>query len=190
MHKFTRLQATNSFQYPITSNIQTLSSKDVERGNDPYGILFVPALSSDDCKQSERQYVPSNATRLDNLPSGTDYALIAFAPWYSPDCMKQYFQAARTSPVKAFFVYQPGTSNSMPPVMNDPSWYLGDGGSWKVDNKFPTYAIASVSGGIIAQQLGLYSGNITDVPHGQELASEFPPTDYVRLWATVNTGRC
>lgn len=147
----------------------------------------MPALSSDECKEAERAYVPSNVTRLAQLPPETDYALIAYAPWFNATCMTQYFQSARASPVKAFLVYQPGTTNEMPPVMNDPSWYLGDGGSWKMDNKFPTYALSSSSGSIITEQLSLYSGNITDVPNGHDLAEQYPPTDYVRLWATVTT---
>lgn len=177
-----------SFQYPITNNIQTLSTKNVERGNDPYGILFVPELETDGCKKSEEEYVPANATRLRNLPQGTNYALIAIAPWFEPTCMHEYFKSVRAAPVKALLVYQPGTSAAMPPPMNDASWGLGDGGGWKSSNNFPTYAIMSVSGSIITKQLSLYSGNITDAPNGHELSSMFSPTDYVRLWATVNTG--
>jgi hypothetical protein len=186
---FDRLQSNVSFQYPITSNIQTLSTKNVERGNDPYGILFVPNLQSDLCKKNEGQHVPANATRHSNLPRDTEYALIALAPWFSVDCMLEYFAAARDEPaVKAFLVYQPGTSDAMPPIMNDPSWGLGDGGSWKSANSFPTYAISSVAGAKVVVELSRYSGNITDAPHGHELASMFSPTDYVRLWSTVDTG--
>lgn len=133
--------------------------------------------------------MPANTTRLSNLPRNTEYALIAFAPWFSVDCMLEYFAAARTHPaVKAFLVYQPGIGNDMPPIMNDLSWGLGDGGSWKSANNFPTYALSSASGGIIVDELSQYSGNITDAPNGHELVSMFSPTDYVRLWATVNTG--
>jgi hypothetical protein len=186
---FDRLQSNISFQYPITSNIQTLSTKNVEKGSDPYGILFVPDLRSDLCKKNEGQHVPANATRQSNLPGETEYALIAFAPWFSVDCTLEYFEAARKEPaVKAFLVYQPGTNNDMPPIMNDPSWGLGDGGSWKSANNFPTYALASITGSIIVDQLSKYSGNITDAPNGHELASIYNPTDYVRLWSTVNTG--
>ena len=180
-------QLNDSFQYPLTTNIQTLSTKNVERGNDPYGILYVPDLQSDDCKNSEAQYIAKNATRLRNLPQGANYALVAFAPWYSPTCMHEYFSSARKAPTKALVVYQPGTSAAMPPPMSDASWGLGDGGSWKSSNNFPTYAIMSASGGIIAQQLSLYSGNLTDVPYGHDLSAIFSPTDYVRLWATVST---
>jgi hypothetical protein len=133
--------------------------------------------------------VPANATRQSNLPRNTEYALIALAPWFSVDCMLEYFAAARKDPaVKAFLVYQPGISDAMPPIMNDPSWGLGDGGSWKSLNNFPTYALSSFTGGVIVDKLSKYSGNITDAPHGHELASMYSPTDYVRLWSTVNTG--
>ncbi|KAF2189177.1 hypothetical protein K469DRAFT_626053 [Zopfia rhizophila CBS 207.26] len=186
--RFETLAANISFQYPITSNIQTLSSKSVEKGNDPYGILFVPDLQSDGCKNSEKDHVPENATRLSNLPRDADYSLVAFAPWFAPLCMQEYLDAARRSPVKAFLVYQPGQSATMPPPMNDPSWGLEDGGSWKAANRFPVYALASISGGIIMDQLSKYSGNITDAPHGHDLASIYDLTSYVRLWATINTG--
>jgi hypothetical protein len=75
----------------------------------------------------------------------------------------------------------------MPPPMSDPSWGLDDGGSWKTANNFPTYAIMSASGSIVMHQLSLYSGNISDVPHGHDLISDFSPTSYVRLFANVNT---
>ena len=37
-------------------------------------------------------------------------------------------------------------------------------------------------------QLTLYSGNVTSVPHGHDLASMYSPTDYIRLWTTIGTG--
>ncbi|KAF2662365.1 hypothetical protein K491DRAFT_700193 [Lophiostoma macrostomum CBS 122681] len=183
------LGADISFQYPIQYNIQTLSSKDVEHGDDPFGLLFVPALQSDACKKAEAAFVPANATRIQNIPrNGDSYALIGFAPWFSPPCMLEYFQSVRKSDVKAVIVYQPGNSTDMPPIMNDASWGLGDGGTWKVDNDFPTYAIMAASGGIIMEELSLYSGNITDVPQSDDLLDiGLEPTDYVRLYATVAT---
>ncbi|KAF2470953.1 uncharacterized protein BDR25DRAFT_28479 [Lindgomyces ingoldianus] len=185
--KFVTLGTNISFQYPITSNIQTLSSKAVQSGNDPYGILYLPDLQSDGCKQSEENLVPKNATRLRNLPQGTDYSLVALAPWFAPNCVLEYFEAARAAPVKAFLVYQLDQGNAMPPLMNDPSWGLDDGGRWKSANHFPVYALSSISGSIVMDQLSKYSGNLTDAPHGHDLASLFRPTDYVRLWATINT---
>ncbi|KAF2638442.1 hypothetical protein P280DRAFT_471531 [Massarina eburnea CBS 473.64] len=188
---FSTLPLNESFQYPIRSNIQTLTSKKVERGNDPYGLLFVPDLSSDACREEESAHISSNVTRLVDLPSAaTEYALIAFAPWFNASCMTQYFEAARRSHLKAFVVYQPGDSNDMPPVMNDASWLLNDGGSWMTANQFPTYALSSSAGSVVAQQLSVYSGNITSLQGGDSILRSDPSfraTDYVRLWATVNT---
>jgi hypothetical protein len=185
-NKFNTLNESVSFTYHVPDNIRTLSTKGVD-GTDPYGILYVPNLSSDDCKSQEQQHVPANATRLANLPSGKNYALIAVAPWFSAQCMLEYFAAAREAPTKGIYVYQLGQGNDEPPVLNDPSWSLNDGGSWQRANTFPTYALSTMTGGIIMDQLALYSGNLTTVPHGDELAQELDKTDYVRLWSTVGT---
>lgn len=185
-NKFSTLNSSISFQYRIYDNIQTLSTKGVD-GSDPYGILYVPDVTSDACKQQEKDYVPTNATRVANLPDGKNYALIAVAPWFSPQCMLEYFAAARQQPTKGVLVWQPGTGNNQPPVLNDPSWSLQDGGGWQKANTFPTYALTDTTGGIIMDQLSKYSGNLTTVPNGDELAQSLDTTDYVRLWATVST---
>jgi hypothetical protein len=124
---------------------------------------------------------------LANLPGGKNYALIAVAPWFSPQCMLEYFAAARRAPTKGIFVYQPGQDNSRPPVLNDASWNLQDGGRWQSDNSFPTYAVSSMTGNIVMDALANYSGNMTSVPNGNQLATEFDSSDYVRLWGTVDT---
>lgn len=72
-------------------------------------------------------------------------------------------------------------------MLNNPAWDLQDGGMWQQDNTFPTYALSSTSGNIIMDQLNLYSGNLSTVPNGEDLATIFPSTDYIRLWATVST---
>ncbi|KAH7079940.1 hypothetical protein BKA63DRAFT_230966 [Paraphoma chrysanthemicola] len=186
-NKFVTLNDSISFQYRILGNIQTLSTKGVDAGTDPYGILYVPDLHSDGCKSQEQNYVDGNVTRLANLPPGKNYALIAIAPWYSPQCMIEYFTSARTAPTKGIFVFQPGQGNAKPPVLNDASWNLQDGGSWQSANTFPTYALSSTSGGVIVDAMKDYSGNLTNVPFGPQLAEVFDRTDYVRLWATVDT---
>jgi len=184
--EFDTLNSSVSFAYRIDGNFQTLSTKGVGR-SDPYGILYVPDLSSDGCKSEEQKHVAANATRLANLPQDKDYALIAIAPWFSAQCTLEYFAAARKEPTKGIFVYQPGRGNDQPPVLNDPSWSLNDGGSWQSANTFPTYALSSMTGDIIMNQLTLYSGNVSSVPHGDDLAQELDPSDYVRLWASVAT---
>ncbi|KAF2450602.1 hypothetical protein P171DRAFT_142759 [Karstenula rhodostoma CBS 690.94] len=182
---FDRLASNESFEFPV-QNIQTLSSKGVERGDDPYGLLYIPALQTDECRDAEKDYVPKNATRLDNLPHDVQYALIAVAPWFSSTCMKEYFATARNEPVKAFIVYQPDPeSTATPPETNDKAWAMNDGGSWQYSNQFPTYAVPGASGYLIASQMSNYSGNISTVPHGDSLKQLYPETDYVRLWAKV-----
>lgn len=129
-----------------------------------------------------------NATRLANLPTGQEYAMIAVVPWFSGQCMLEYFAAARRASTRSIFVYQPGQGNARPPVLNDASWNLQDGGRWQSVNTFPTYALSSTTGSIIMNQMGLYSGNLTSVPNGEELATTFDRRDYIRLWAQVATG--
>ncbi|KAF1926197.1 uncharacterized protein M421DRAFT_422874 [Didymella exigua CBS 183.55] len=187
-NQFNTLNESISFQYRGVTNIQTLSTKGAASGSDPYGILYVPDVFTEACKRNESQYVPANASRIANLPSDRNYALIAFAPWYSAQCTIEYFTAARTlSATKAFLTYLPGNSNAQPPVLNNPAWDLQDGGSWQQGNTFPTYALSSMSGNNIMDQLNQYSGNISTVPNGDDLSKIFDSTSYVRLWATVST---
>lgn len=96
--------------------------------------------------------------------------------------------AARAAPTKAFLVFLPNNDTTVPPLANDPTWGLGDGGSWKSTSHFPVYALPGADGDVILKELGLYSGNVTTVPHGHDLASMYPPTDYIRLWTTIDTG--
>jgi len=44
-----------------------------------------------------------------------------------------------------------------------------------------------MTGGVIMEQLALYSGNLSSVPNGGELAKEFDDRDYVRLQAAIAT---
>lgn len=46
-----------------------------------------------------------------------------------------------------------------------------------------------MTGDTIMRQLGLYSGNLSTIPNGEQLATRFDDSDYVRLWATVSTGK-
>lgn len=75
-----------------------------------------------------------------------------------------------------------------PPSANDVSWSLGDGGGWKRDNMYPVYVIPGATGNDLMTATSQYSGDIEDVPHGQELLSTYDPGDYVRLFVDINTG--
>jgi hypothetical protein len=59
-----------------------------------------------------------------------------------------------------------------------------------VGSQLTTYALSPMTGSNIMKQLNLYSGNLSSVPHGDVLSQQYDSTDYVRLWATISTGRC
>ena len=105
------------------------------------------------------QYVPSNVTRIRDLPT-KEYLYLALAPWFSAACTKSYLAAARAvQGLDGLMFYIPNSSTSTPPPIADGIWNLNDGGRWKSENKYPVYAIPGVDGAIIMQQLAQYSGN-------------------------------
>jgi len=90
--------------------------------------------------------------------------------------------------VTAFLFYVPDGGNSTPPLANDKTWDLDDGGRWKSQNKFPVYALPGVEGATIMQQLAIYSGNTSDPTNLDILAGmQFDPTDYVRVYTSFGT---
>lgn len=116
-------------------------------------------------------------------------SLIAIAPWISADCTAAYFESARgDANVRAFVLYLIDNGTAIPPLANSAVWSLKDGGRWKSTNKYPVYAIPSLSGQAIMKRLADYSGNVTAVPNGHELANQYPPSDYIRLAAEIDIG--
>lgn len=132
------------------------------------------------------QYVPSNVTRIGDLPV-EQYLYLGFAPWFSAACTDSYLTAARGVPgLDGLIFYIPNNSTDTPPPVSDGTWDLKDGGQWKSKNKYPVYAVPGVDGAIIMQQLAQYSGN-TSSPEAQNILAQeqLDPTDYVRLYTTV-----
>ena len=128
-------------------------------------------------------------TRKANFPDYQDAVpLVTVAPWVSVNCTQSYLTAGRRDGVRAAIFYQPGNSSAAPPPPTDPSWSLDDGGEWKETNQYPVYAIPSVMGGIVMQELGLYSGNMTDVPYGEDLVDMYDPRDFARLYTDITIG--
>ena len=179
-----RIDAAQSFEFP-SDNIQTLSTNTVNAGSQIEGLLFVPELPPNHpCLNTSNALIPKNVTRLHNLPS-VEYQYIAFAPWISPECTQAYLAAVPGRLARAFLFYLSSTnSTDLPPEPSDPTWNLGDGGSWKKSNKFPVYAIPGPNGNIVMQQLAQYSGRISDMQNGDRLAQQLNPADYVRLYAS------
>ena len=176
-------QASLSFSFSEDGNIRTLSTTDESTGSEIGGLLYTPVPSTTLCPQWPL-YVPKNATQV-VLPRAT-FGFIALAPWISPNCTLAYLAAVQQDPIRSFIFYLPGNNTDIPPLANDPTWALGDGGKWKLTNKFPVYAIPSRSGNQIMSQLSLYTGNLTNVPNGHELANLYSPSDYIRLAVQID----
>ncbi|EME46451.1 hypothetical protein DOTSEDRAFT_70447 [Dothistroma septosporum NZE10] len=184
-----QVNASISFEHVTSFVIRTLASNGANSGDDVTGLLYVPDLPANDpCINTTAPYVPQNATRQANLPM-TDYDLIAIAPWVTPACSLKYMAAARQDPVRGFLFFLPGNNDTqIPPDPKDPVWDAGDNGQWKSSNGFPVYAIPGYDGNLYMQASANYSGNMTQVPNGDDLAKMFFPEDYVRLFTRIDTG--
>jgi hypothetical protein len=97
--------------------------------------------------------------------------------------------AARLDPCRALIVYLPDNNTTQPPPSTSEVWDLNDRGAWKTNFEHPVYAIPGSVGNRLMHELGLYSGNMTNVPFGHDI-SELPntdPRDYVRLYTHLTT---
>ncbi|KAL6713823.1 hypothetical protein ACLMJK_008317 [Lecanora helva] len=184
----TRLNGNGSFELYDDDRVRTLSTNTVSDGADIEGLLYVPDLDLfDPCVNISQNYIPNNVTRKADFPDQQN-PLIAFAPWISASCTKSYLAAATAGHVQAFITYLPDNATIDPPLANDESWNLHDGGQWKAQNKFPVYAIPGAEGASVMQQLALYSGNTSNARIAEMLNEErLTPLDYVRLYATFGT---
>ncbi|KAL8631260.1 hypothetical protein Q9189_003024 [Teloschistes chrysophthalmus] len=183
-------RANISFTYEnlIQDNIRVLSPN-ANANSDIEGLLFVPEYpEGSPCINQTSQYIPQNATRIGDLP-GVEEMFMAIAPWTpqatSPDCVLSLFEAVRNS-VKGFIFYLPESPAGAPPPISDPVWGLDDGGSWKAKYKFPVYAIPGPDGQSIMDQLGQYSGMVTDVPNSTAIINQYHSGHNAKMYAIVN----
>lgn len=181
--------ATLAYDYLTSFDIRTLSTVGASGSSDVRGLLYTPDLPpTDSCNNQSAAYIPQNVTRIADLPKS--YDLVALVPWVSGQCTLNYMQAARRDPCKGFLVFIPGNSTSTPPGADAPIWDFGSD-DWQGENGFPVYAIPADSGSTLLMHSALYSGNMTEVPHGEELAQSSGDSNaYVRLLADIDTGMC
>ncbi|KAF2148474.1 hypothetical protein K461DRAFT_262655 [Myriangium duriaei CBS 260.36] len=182
-------QVNSSISYSslIDTGITTLSTNLNSLGNspNPAGFVYVPTLiPSDPCINESAPYIPANVTRISNIPGS--HSLIALAPWLSPSCVQSYLGMGRHDAVKTFIFFLPNRTAAAPPTVNDPAWSLGDGGHWKNDNQYPVYAITTDVGNTLMNELNLYSGNISSVPNGAMLETQWPKDGFIRVAASIN----
>lgn len=172
----------------IHENVTVLNSKYSSVTNGVVqGLLYVPDLEDDDpCTTALAPYLPDNVVHQWNLPP-TNYNLIAFAPWVNADCTKALLASARADPLRAFIFYQPSNSTSKPPSATSDVWNLDDEDRWKTETHFPVFAVSGIYGQELMEQLGLYSGNLSEVPYGPNISSVYDadPNDYVRIWTQI-----
>lgn len=165
-----------------------LSSKYSSVGNGVIqGLLYVPDLEEHDpCVETLAPYLPTNVVRQADLPP-TNYNLIAFAPWVTAECTRTLLKSARADPLRAFIFYEPSNSSAKPPPANSAVWNLNDEGRWKAQTHFPVLAVSGLYGQEMMEQLGLYSGNLSEVPYGLNISSVYDadPEDYVRIWTQI-----
>ena len=182
---YQRLPTNESFNHIDSLDITTLSLNSADPSDAIAGLVYVPDIGAGDCWNRSIPYVPTNVTRQKNLPPG-GYKHIAVAPWLAPECVLEYLAAAQPDATRAFIFFLPNTT-AHPPNEDAAFWDLGDNGDWKKDNHYPVYALPGSSGRTILEASSQYSGMIREVPFGQDLAKIYPPDDYVRLLATVQT---
>ncbi|KAK2025323.1 hypothetical protein LX32DRAFT_65501 [Colletotrichum zoysiae] len=188
IQNITSLSTSLAYQDTISENLTTLSSTNSETQDGVIrGLLYVPDLStSDPCYKQQYDIIPRNATTQASLPP-TNYNLIALAPWFSVSCTKAYLASARLDPIRAFVFYRPDNSTSEPQGADSPIWDLGDGDAWRSQNRYPIFAISGAEGNKMMHQLSLYSGNISQTPHGDQIAQRYDPhdDDYIRIWTEL-----
>ncbi|GKT91715.1 RING finger domain-containing protein [Colletotrichum tofieldiae] len=182
--------ATRSLAYQdtISANLTTLSTTNSETQHGIIrGLLYVPDLSvTDPCYEQQYDIIPRNATTQATLPP-TNYNLIALAPWFNATCTKAYLASARLDPIRAFVFYRPNNSTREPQGADSPIWDLDDGDSWRSQNRFPIFAIPGAEGNKMMRQLSLYSGNISQIPYGDQIEQIYDPhdNDFIRIWTEL-----
>lgn len=103
------------------------------------------------------------------------------------DCTQAYLSAARYDPIRAFIFYKPNNSSNKPQEVDSPVWNLDDDGEWKTVNQYPVFAVPGLDGQKMMNQLSLYSGNLSEIPHGEDITDLYGPNpaDYVRIWTEL-----
>ncbi|KAG5934092.1 hypothetical protein E4U53_000765 [Claviceps sorghi] len=185
-------QSQLAYEQTIDKNLTTLSTGNTGvYDSSIQGLLFVPDVTTvPSCDVQQYDSIPRNVTRRKDLPPA-NFNLIAIAPWFSSDCTQAYLNAALQVPVKAFIFYKPNNSTNKPQEGDSPVWNVGDGGAWRSNHHFPIFAIPGREGQKIIKQLSLYSGAITEVPHGKEIRQLYNIywTAYLRIWTKLTLDR-
>jgi len=174
----------------IFNHFETLSENNPNHYAAIEGLLYLPTLAEDvaDLCPDLNGTIPESVTRITDFPSGQDYPLTAVFPWTSSvDCTEAYLAQARMDAVRGAITFQTNTDPQSVPEPEDDSWSLDDGSHLGISyNPFPIYAITADDGTELLNQMALYSGNMTSVPNGNLLATQYDRRDFPRLFAHVD----
>lgn len=188
IRNITALSSQVAYEQRINNNITTLTTTNADTLDGLIqGLLYVPDISGNAaCDKLQYDFIPPNVTRRNDLPP-TNYKLIALAPWFNMDCTHAYLSAARLDQVRGFVFYKSNNSTNKPQDVDSPVWSLDDNGQWKTLNQFPVFAVPGLQGQEMMKQLSLYSGNVSEIPHGEEITELYGPNpqDYVRVWTEL-----
>ena len=105
----------------------------------------------------------------------------------SIDCTQQYLNAVRREGTQALLFYRPGDSDNKPKAGNDIIWSLNDNFLWKEQSRFPVFAVSSLAGQRIVDELSKYSGRVEEAPNGALISEKYQTTqdDYLRIWTEI-----
>ncbi|KAL2127800.1 hypothetical protein VTI74DRAFT_10160 [Chaetomium olivicolor] len=189
IRNITALSSQMAYSARFTGNTTVLSTRYAGSTSTIIaGLLYVPDFPSGDlCIYQTAPHIPLSAVRQANLPP-TNYHLIAIAPWVNDHCASASLAAARLAPVRAFLFYFPGSGDASPPPSDSPEWYIRGSADWMDQTGYPVFAVSGMAGEVMMQHLSLYSGNITQVPFGQNITDRFltDAEDYVRIWTELD----
>ncbi|KAK0747932.1 hypothetical protein B0T21DRAFT_446750 [Apiosordaria backusii] len=184
----TALSGNMAYSSRYTGNTTVLSNRYAGTTNGVIqGLLYVPDLPyGHECVEETAFHVPQSVARQSSLPP-TNYYLIAIAPWVNSRCSRAYLLSARTAPVRGFLFYLPGNSTEPPPSAESELWNIAEEFEWRTQSAYPVYAISSMAGQVMMQHLSLYSGDLTEVPFGNNISTRFraDPEDYARIWTEL-----
>ncbi|KAI9899067.1 hypothetical protein N3K66_005528 [Trichothecium roseum] len=188
VRNITALSSQVAYEERLESNITTLTTTNADTLNGIIqGLLYVPDIRTHPaCDTLQYDFIPPSVTRRKNLPP-TNYNLVALAPWFSVDCTLAYLASARLDRPRGFIFYKPDNSTNKPQDVDSPLWNLEDNGIWKKTNQYPVFAIPGIEGEKMMSQLSLYSGNLTEIPHSEEITELYGPNqnDYIRIWTEM-----
>ncbi|KAK7205215.1 hypothetical protein BZA70DRAFT_279338 [Myxozyma melibiosi] len=130
----------------------------------------------------------TNVTRIADLPENSN--LIALAPLGSVQCGASFINQAVEDGAEALIFYDyAGGWSSLTFNYQDDSAELSliSDTNMRSYSSLSVYYVTGKIGSELVEQLESYSGNLTDVPNGDKLKSDYDSRDYVRVFVEIQS---